>query len=127
MGQDLVDVARDAGPIVEELLAGLRGRGRQRSAPVGSAHPRRPVAVWTRDRDQREVDIILERHNRMVAIEVNATSTSTTHARHMGEFERRLGERFSLGVVLQTGDQRVRLADRIVALPISSLRADRPS
>ncbi len=80
------------------------------------------------DRDQREVDIILERHNRIVAIEVKATSTpSTTHARHMGYLERRLGDRFALGIVLHTGDQRVRLADRIVALPITSLWADRPS
>lgn len=82
-----------------------------------------PVAIAQyRDRDQREVDVVLERGRDIVAIEVKATATPTTaHAKHLVFLRDRLGDRFKAGVVLHTGDRVLRLGDRLVALPVSSL------
>ncbi len=78
-----------------------------------------------RDRDQRKVDLILERQGRVVAIEVKATATPTTaHARHIDFLRSRLGQRFHQGIVLHNGTQRVRFDDQIVALPVSALWAN---
>ena len=62
-----------------------------------------PVAISQyRDRNQREVDVILERGQDIVGIEVKATATPTTaHAKHLVHL-------------------RVRLGDRILATPISA-------
>jgi uncharacterized protein len=83
----------------------------------------RPVALGHyRDRDQREVDLVLERGQDLVAIEVKATSTpSSTHAKHLAFLRDRVGDRFRCGVVLHTGTQRLRLGDRLFAMPVSSL------
>lgn len=81
-----------------------------------------------RDRDGREVDLMLERHRRVVAVEVKATSTpGPSHTRHMRYLQQRLGRRFHRGVVLHTGHETVQLGDRIVALPISALWAGVPA
>ena len=75
-----------------------------------------------RDRDQREVDVMLEQGNRVVAIEVKATATPTvSHARHMAAIRNRVGTRFHLGIVLHTGRAAVSIGDRLVALPVSAL------
>ncbi|HUF97427.1 MAG TPA: DUF4143 domain-containing protein, partial [Ilumatobacter sp.] len=75
-----------------------------------------------RDRDQREVDIIVERGRQIAGIEVKATSTPRPRdARHLAYLRDRLGERFTLGVVLHTGHQRVVLGDRLIAAPVSAL------
>jgi uncharacterized protein len=75
-----------------------------------------------RDRDQREIDIILERGQNIAAIEVKATSTPTmAHAKHLVFLRDRLGDQFSNGVVVHTGTHRLQLADRISAVPVSSL------
>lgn len=119
-GDSLADPAsRYFGPLIESyVVAEIAKQLTWCEEPTSMFH--------YRDRDQREVDIILERHNRVVAIEVKATSTPVTqHARHIGYLAERLGDRFALGIVLHTGDQRVRLSDRIVALPISALWSDR--
>lgn len=84
-----------------------------------------PTAIMQyRDRDQREVDIVLERPDGIVAIEVKATATpSVAHAKYLAYIRERLGQRFRLGLVLHTGDQQVWLGDRIAALPVSALWA----
>jgi uncharacterized protein len=75
-----------------------------------------------RDRDQREVDLIVERSNDIVAIEVKATATPVlSHARHLAFLRDRAGARFRCGILLHTGRQQLVLGDRLVATPISSL------
>lgn len=75
-----------------------------------------------RDRDQREVDLILERGRNVVGIEVKASSTPiSAHAKHLAYLRDRLGTRFLGGVVLHTGSQRLALGDRLAAVPVSAL------
>jgi predicted AAA+ superfamily ATPase len=83
----------------------------------------RPVSLAQyRDRDQREVDLVVERGRLVAGIEVKATATPRpADARHLAFLRDRLGERFTLGVVLHTGRQHVVLGDRLVAAPISAL------
>lgn len=74
---------------------------------------------------RHEIDLIAELDGRrVVAIEVKATSAPhARHARHLGWLRDRLGDRFVAGVVLHTGPRSFALADRISAVPISSLWA----
>ena len=78
-----------------------------------------------RDKDQDEVDIIVEGEGgELVSIEVKAAATVTA-----GDFKglRKLsaacGEDFKLGVVLYDGEQTVPFGDRMFAAPISCLWA----
>ena len=83
----------------------------------------RPVRLAQyRDRDQREVDVIMDLGQQVVAIEVKATATPRPRdARHMAYLRDRLGDRFVMGLVLHTGSQQLSLGDRLVAVPISAL------
>ena len=85
----------------------------------------RPIRLGHyRDRDQREIDLVLERGRDVVGIEVKASATPVVaHAKHLAFLRDRLGDRFRSGVVLHTGEQRLVLGDRLVALPVSSLWA----
>jgi uncharacterized protein len=79
-----------------------------------------------RSRDDREIDIILERRDgRVVAIEVKAANAVDLHdARHLIWARDRLAaNEFVAGVVMYTGEHVVRLADRIWAVPICALWA----
>lgn len=76
-----------------------------------------------RDRDMREVDIVLEHDNGMIAgIEVKASSTVKT-----GDFvglralAEACGDRFAFGVVLYDSAEMVPFGDRLAAVPLSSL------
>lgn len=76
-----------------------------------------------RDRDQREIDLVLEgSDNTFVAIEVKAgarvDARDLTALRHLRE---RLGSAFHAGVVLHTGTQAYPLDDHLVAAPLSAL------
>ena len=60
---------------------------------------------------------MLERGRDVVAVEVKATATPTpAHSRHLAFLRDRVGERFKCGIVMHTGDQRLRLGDRLVAV-----------
>jgi hypothetical protein len=76
-----------------------------------------------RDRDQREVDCILETPDgRVVGIEVKASSSVDGHDfRHLALVRDRLGEVFTSGVVFYTGPRPLPFGDRLMALPISLL------
>lgn len=76
-----------------------------------------------RDRDQREIDFILEAPDgRIVAVEVKGTATpSPDHARHLRWLRDKLGERFVAGVVLHVGEHSLSYGNRIIAAPISTL------
>ena len=78
-----------------------------------------------RDRVGHEVDLILHRRGRFVALEVkSATSVGSDDAKHLAWLRDRLGGSFHLGVVLYTGQFPLRLGNRIQALPINTLWHD---
>ena len=80
-------------------------------------------AYHYRDRDGREVDLILEaRDGRIVGIEVKAGATVRAEdVRHLAHLRDALGDRFHRGIVLHTGDTTRSFGDRIVATPLAAL------
>jgi predicted AAA+ superfamily ATPase len=105
------------GPLLESFVANeIARQASWADRPTTIAH--------YRDRDQREIDVVLERGREVVGIEVKATATPLPqHARHLAYVRDRLGDRFRSGVVLHTGSQRLPLGDRLVAVPVASLWA----
>jgi uncharacterized protein len=105
------------GPLLESYVVGeLAKQVSWAEHPVQLGH--------YRDRDKREVDVVLERGRDVVGIEVKASSSPTVaHARHLVYLRDRLGKRFRLGVVLHAGAHTLRLGDRMIAAPISALWA----
>ena len=76
-----------------------------------------------RDRDQDEVDVVLERGARGVAgIEVKAGATvRDTDFRGLRKLQRATGTRFAAGVVLYDGETCAPFGDRLFAVPIRTL------
>lgn len=103
------------GPLLESFVVSeLAKQATWADRPIAFAH--------YRDRDQREVDLVVERGRQVAGIEVKATATPRPRdARHLAYLRDRLGDRFTVGVVLHTGHQRVVLGDRLVATPLSAL------
>lgn len=83
---------------------------------------------YFRDRNGREVDLVLERRNgQLVGIEVKASSTVTrTDFRHLAWLRDRLGDRFAGGYVLSLGRESGSFGDRLAALPLSAMWRHRP-
>jgi uncharacterized protein len=75
------------------------------------------------DDGRREIDLLLESGDgSVVAIEVKATaSPDLGDARHLVWLREQLGDGFICGVLFHTGPRSFRLAERIVALPISAI------
>jgi predicted AAA+ superfamily ATPase len=84
-----------------------------------------PSVFHFRDRDRREVDLVLERRDGSVAgIEVKtAASVTTADFRGWRHLRDKLGDRFKQGVVLYTGERALPFGDRLAAVPISGLWA----
>lgn len=83
-----------------------------------------PVEIYHyRDRDQREVDLILERRDgSIIAIEVKAAaSINPRDARGLRYLRDTLGDRFVAGAVLYTGASTIPLGDRLSAIPLTGL------
>lgn len=76
-----------------------------------------------RDRDQREVDLIIERRDgSIIAIEFKAAaSINRTDARGLKYLRDKLGSRFAAGALLYTGATTLPVSDRIAALPLTAL------
>lgn len=75
-----------------------------------------------RDRDGREVDVVLESQGRVVGLEVKSSTTvHRSDAKGLIWLRDQLGERFHRGVVLYSGTLPFQLADKIWALPTSTL------
>ncbi|MGH3320494.1 MAG: ATP-binding protein [Streptosporangiaceae bacterium] len=76
-----------------------------------------------RDRDGREVDVVLEaRDGRVAAVEAKASaSAGADAARHLHWLRDRLGDRFVAGVVFHLGQTAGSLGDRVLTLPLSAL------
>ncbi len=84
-----------------------------------------PRQYHYRDRDGREVDIVLERRDGTIAgVEVkSAASASPSDFRGLRHLRDRLGDRFKAGVLLSTGPNTVPFGDRLAAVPLGGLWA----
>ena len=84
-----------------------------------------PRQFHYRDRDGREVDVILERRDgSIVGIEVKAAaSVSSAEFRGLRHLRDKLGDRFKAGVLLYTGPSTVPFAERLAAVPLCGLWA----
>lgn len=84
-----------------------------------------PRQYHFRDRDGREVDIVLERRDgSVVAIEVKSgASASARDFRGLRHLRDKLGDRFKAGVLLYTGPSTVPFGDRLAAVPLPGLWA----
>lgn len=85
-----------------------------------------PVRLYHyRDRDGREVDAILERHDgATIGVEAKAAATvGASDFRGLTRVRDALGERFKAGVIMYTGSNTVSFGDRLSAVPIGGLWA----
>lgn len=77
-----------------------------------------------RDRNGPEVDIIVEQRTTgaVAGIEVKASMTPRAdHARHLALLRDRLGDAFTVGVVMHLGSAVIPLGDRLWAIPVTAL------
>ena len=83
-----------------------------------------PVRLFHyRDRDQREVDLIIERRDGSIAaVEIKAAaSINSRDTRGLKYLREKLGKKFIGGVLLYTGADTLPVGDRIAAVPLSGL------
>ena len=83
-----------------------------------------PVQLFHyRDRDQVEVDMVLEHAaGTVIGIEVKAAETVRAEDfRGLRHLSNRLGDRFRAGIVLYAGEQQLSFGDRLAALPMAAL------
>lgn len=83
----------------------------------------RPTIYHYRDKDQVEVDFVLEDARRaVIGVEVKAAATvRDSDFRGLRRLQFLMGDRFRLGVVLYDGDQALPFGDRLVAAPLPIL------
>ncbi|MBI4898132.1 MAG: ATP-binding protein [Actinobacteria bacterium] len=83
----------------------------------------RPQMYHFRDRDQREVDIVLEhRDGSVTAVEVKSAATvHRSDFRGLALLRDKLGSSFKAGALLYTGASTVPFGDRLAAVPLSGL------
>jgi uncharacterized protein len=77
-----------------------------------------------RDRYKAEVDLVIEerRTGRLACVEVKLTSTpKADHARHLAMLRDRLGDGFTVGLVIHAGEKVVPLGERLWAVPVTAL------
>jgi len=76
-----------------------------------------------RDKDQVEVDVVMEdRAGRVVGVEVKAAATaSAADFRGLKRLAQSVGDRFAMGLVLYDHDRAVPFGDRLWAAPLSCL------
>ncbi len=122
LGIDAVALHRDRdrlGPLVETfVLQELRRQASWYPEPVDFFH--------YRDRDDFEVDIVLERGSASVAgVEVKAAATVTdADFRGLRKLRDAAGKQFAAGVVLYDGTAATRFGDNFFAVPLRSLWED---
>ena len=93
----------------------LRRQASWHVAPIGFFH--------YRDRDDFEVDIVLEKgHAAVAGVEVKAAATVTdSDLRGLRKLRNAAGERFAAGVVLYDGSATIRFGDGLSAVPLRAL------
>jgi predicted AAA+ superfamily ATPase len=75
-----------------------------------------------RNRDDHEVDIVIERGAVLAGVEVKASGTVRNEDfRGLRKLQEISGERFACGVVLYDGEASVRFGPRLFALPVQTL------
>ena len=76
-----------------------------------------------RDKDQVEVDFVLERSpSAIVGIEVKASATVRPRDfKGLKRLRQAVGERFSCGIILHDGDRIQKAASRLFAMPVKML------
>ncbi len=83
-----------------------------------------------RDRYGAEIDLIVtdRRTGELAGVEVTLTATPTQrHARTLASLAERLGQRFTVGLVVHAGRHTLPLGERLWAVPVSALwRSDPP-
>ena len=84
-----------------------------------------PRAFHYRDKDGREVDLVLERRDgTIVGVESKAAaSVSSSDFRGLRHLREKLGDRFRMGVVMYTGANTIPFGDRLFAVPLSGIWA----
>lgn len=82
-----------------------------------------PRMFHFRDREGREVDLVLERRDgSVVGIEAKASATvGGDDFRGLRLMRERLGERFAFGALFYTGSETVAFGDRLAAIPLEGL------
>ncbi|MBO0767657.1 MAG: ATP-binding protein [Solirubrobacterales bacterium] len=82
-----------------------------------------PRQYHYRDRDGREVDVVLERRDgSVVGIEVKtAASIASSDFRGLRHLRDKLGTRFKMGVVIYTGANALPFGDRLAAVPLCGM------
>jgi predicted AAA+ superfamily ATPase len=104
------------GPLLETfVLQELKRQASGRQDPLTFHH--------FRDRDDFEVDIVLEEAGaRLAGVEVKAAaSVSEADLRGLRKLSATAGKRFVAGVVLYDGDATISFGDRLFAVPIRTL------
>lgn len=83
----------------------------------------RPELFHFRDRDGREVDVVIEhRDGSVAAIEVKAAATvHERDFRGLNHLKDKLGSRFTAGALLYAGASTVPFGERLAAVPVSGL------
>ncbi|MGW6446678.1 ATP-binding protein [Lentzea sp. NPDC055074] len=106
----------DEGALLENFVLGELARQLTWSETRATLH-------HYRDRDQYEVDAVLEDHlGHVIGIEVKAAeSVRTDDFRGLRLLQRRLGDRFLAGFVLYSGEFSGSFGDGMTCLPISAL------
>ncbi len=75
-----------------------------------------------RDKDQVEVDVVLESESRVAGVEVKAASTVTSSDfKGLRKLQEAAQKHFAAGVVLYDGEAMVGFGNNLYAVPISSL------
>ena len=112
----LVEDGTFAGPVFETFVM-------TEVARQAAWHANPPQLFHYRDRDGREVDLVLERRDgSVVGVEVKtAASVSTGDFRGLRHLRDKLGDRFRAGVVFYTGGRTVPFEDRLAAVPLNGL------
>jgi len=78
----------------------------------------RPEILYWRTADNSEVDFVIERGSRLLAIEVKAARTTRLNDwKHLERFVAEYPDDCHGALLLYTGDEVVRIADRIIAAP----------
>jgi uncharacterized protein len=83
-----------------------------------------PVSLYHyRDKQQREVDVIIERHSgEVIGVEVKAAATPTsTDFAGLRYLREKLGARFKAGVLIYIGADTLPFGDRLAAVPLNGL------
>jgi uncharacterized protein len=105
-----------AGHVLESFVAGEL----QRQIPWSIE---RPTMYHYRDKEKREIDVVLEsRDGRVTAIEIKtAHDVDDDDFRHLRWFRDTLGDRFVHGIVAHLGPRTLPAGDRLTSMPISAL------